>query len=344
VWFQGCACFGLSFVCSEPFAAQEYPQLRSLHASHATASPAHLTGLSLLVYLGLPSCGLRDLDQPVLPNLRVLDLSDNDLKVIRVEQFLRVRNLETLTLAGNPLTLPLTASRLTLTSLRVLDLSRVTFETMNFSTLAFAPYLQMLNMSGSGVKVMNEDGFQSLPQLNVLDLSGCPLPAFPRAVLQPLNDLDLVVADNFKLYCAATLPPDFNPARCLAPRDDISSCQDLLRSDFYRVMLVVMAILALLGNLLSLLYRALSRCLNTGYAVLVVHLCVSDFLMGVYLAIVGVADRVFAGEYLWRDGAWRRSGACLAAGVLCTLSSEVSALVICLLTLERFLVIRFPFR
>ena len=65
--------------------------------------------------------------------------------------------------------------------------------------------------------------------------------------------------------------------------------------------------------------------------------------MGVYLAVIGVADLVFQGTYLWKDRQWKESAACKVAGFLSLLSSEVSAFIICLITLDRFLVLRFPF-
>jgi hypothetical protein len=40
---------------------------------------------------------------------------------------------------------------------------------------------------------------------------------------------------------------------------------------------------------------------------------------------------------------WKTSAACQVAGFLSLLSSEVSAFIICLITLDRFLVLRFPF-
>nr|KAG5698617.1 hypothetical protein BaRGS_027128 [Batillaria attramentaria] len=65
--------------------------------------------------------------------------------------------------------------------------------------------------------------------------------------------------------------------------------------------------------------------------------------MGVYLAVIGVADRLYQGNYLWKDREWKHSTACKAAGFLSLLSSEVSAFIVCLITLDRFLVLRFPF-
>nr|KAG5708934.1 hypothetical protein BaRGS_009343 [Batillaria attramentaria] len=82
---------------------------------------------------------------------------------------------------------------------------------------------------------------------------------------------------------------------------------------------------------------------STGFNVFVTSLSLADFLMGVYLAMVGAADSVYRGKYLWSDNVWKTSAACKTAGFLSLLSSEVSALMICLITLDRFLVLRFPF-
>jgi hypothetical protein len=46
---------------------------------------------------------------------------------------------------------------------------------------------------------------------------------------------------------------------------------------------------------------------------------------------------------LWNEHRWRHSAACSLAGFLSLLSCEVSALIMCLVTLDRFLVLRFPF-
>ena len=75
--------------------------------------------------------------------------------------------------------------------------------------------------------------------------------------------------------------------------------------------------------------------MKSGFEVLTVTLCVSDWLMGVYLAVVGGADLAYLASYLQHDVTWRHSALCTAAGVLCMLSNEVSALTVCLITLDR---------
>nr|KAG5712885.1 hypothetical protein BaRGS_007482 [Batillaria attramentaria] len=81
---------------------------------------------------------------------------------------------------------------------------------------------------------------------------------------------------------------------------------------------------------------------SPAFRVLVANLCVSDFLMGVYLMMIGSADARYRGEYLWKNREWVHSTACQAAGFLGLLSSEVSAFIICLITLDRLIVLRAP--
>nr|KAG5691413.1 hypothetical protein BaRGS_016329 [Batillaria attramentaria] len=230
-------------------------------------------------------------------------------------------------------------------NLRTLDLSYVKMATLDVDFLAFVPNLRVLNLSHTGISFITEPGFQLLKQLRVLDLRGCPVSVFPRGVLQGLDKLDAIDADNYKFCCPATLPEGFKETNCRAPSDEVSSCDALLRSDIYRIFLSVFAALALIGNLSSFVYRTFLQKTKSslGFDAFVTHLCVSDFLMGVYLAMVGIADRLYQGTYLWEDVTWRNSAACKVAGFLSFLSNEVSAFNICLITLDRFLVLRFPF-
>ena len=61
----------------------------------------------------------------------------------------------------------------------------------------------------------------------------------------------------------------------------------------------------------------------SGFDVFALTLCASDWLVGVYLAAVGVADRYYMGSYLWSGPRWRASPWCTAAGFLGMLSCEV---------------------
>ena len=346
---ENCTCYGLAFYCRHPFPAAHYPRLRFLDGRGSGMSGRELSNNTMLVHLSLASCGLRRVDELNLPNLHVLDLNDNQLREVHLSEFRRLPRLERLSVSRNPLVSLFSAAGdltgVVMSALRVLDLSSVDLKVLNVSFLSAMPELHAVNLSAARVHVLQGEGFQSLRQLRVLDLRGCPLTHFTRDVFQGLDYLQTIYADNYKLCCTATLPSRFSSQNCHAPSDELSSCDALLRSVTYRVFLSVFAALSLVGNASSFVYRVF---LEKGkkrlsFDVFVAHLCVADFLMGVYLAVIGVVDRLYQGTYLWEDNTWKDSAGCKVAGFLSLVSSEVSALVIALITIDRFLVLRFPF-
>lgn len=69
----------------------------------------------------------------------------------------------------------------------------------------------------------------------------------------------------------------------------------------------------------------------------------ADCLMGVYLFFVGAFDIKYRGQYQKYALLWMESVPCRLLGFLATLSTEVSVLLLTFLTLEKFLVIVYPF-
>ena len=90
-------------------------------------------------------------------------------------------------------------------------------------------------------------------------------------------------------------------------------------------------------NSFSFFVRVIVNKINPkmGFDVFVANLCIADCLTGFYLCIVGSADIVYQGTYLWDEMEWRNSRLCKFAGFLSLLSNEVSALTICCITLDR---------
>nr|KAG5691103.1 hypothetical protein BaRGS_030911 [Batillaria attramentaria] len=115
--------------------------------------------------------------------------------------------------------------------------------------------------------------------------------------------------------------------------------------DVSGVFLWTFSVLAVIGNSGVLVYRLCLEREGTSLPdrLLVINLCLSDLVMGVYMAIIGTADDYYRGDYVSRETEWKESGICKMAGFLAFVSSEVSAFSICLITLDRFLVVRFPF-
>jgi hypothetical protein len=305
--------------------------MRFLDASGSRLNVSDVINNTMLVELRLVRCGLDELGELNMPNLHTLDLSYNHLSAISPKQLRGSPHIRDLMLTGNPLTSvfsqPPSQPEEWFPSLRHLDLSYVPMITFNVSTLRLFPSLRSLNLSHCGLDVLLDPipSAVALSSLEVLNLTGSPLTYFPPDLLRRLSSLNDLSADNYKLCCSELLPEKFSAAWCQAPMDETASCENLLRSNTYRVFLALFSALGLVGNSVVLVQRVASIRHGTknGFEILTVMLCMSDMLMGMYLAVIGVADLLYQGEYLWRDVTWRLSVACKTAGFVSMLSKEV---------------------
>ena len=332
-----CTCYGLAFRCYGLFLATEYPSLRYIDVAGVRMSPQNLAGNKLLVFLSLSNCGLTSAESLSFPNLRTLDLSDNFIASVSTEELRDCVNLRLLRLAGTSLSDRIISDMAAgdFKSIVTLDLSRADLEDFNVSILANFTNLQSLNLSNSRLHVHME-GFRSLAKLKTLDLRGCPFSSFPNDMFMGLTSLTEVYSDDYKLCCSAILPRGFKADGCKAPYDIVSSCTKLIGQDVNRRLLSVFATLSLLGNIASFMIQIIKRTMaqKNSIGLLLVHLTVCDFLMGIYLAVILVADGLFDGDYLWHDVDFRHSGVCKLSGFVFLLSSVVSLFITSLLTYQ----------
>ena len=102
--------------------------------------------------------------------------------------------------------------------------------------------------------------------------------------------------------------------------------------------------MAFAGNLVVILWRMVAKDSNRVNSFLLTNLAVADFLMGVYMLIIAYKDNSWQGVYFKHDISWRTSDLCVFAGVVSTLSSEVSVFTLTVVTLDRMICLVFPFR
>ncbi|KAL8617267.1 hypothetical protein ACOMHN_067704 [Nucella lapillus] len=342
-----CLCQGYAFQCPKPFAASLFPYLRYLDATGAGMTLYDVRNNAMLVGVVLAQCSITVLNKIQLLNLKYLDLSNNQLYNVNLTSLLGLENLRTLSLSNNPLTslhtgLSSVSEHSTLTAL---DLSFTTLTVLETRAFVLFPGIKELNLTSTSIQTISPGVFQLTLHLTGLFMDGSPIEQFPSDIFRDLTSLRFISTQNYKLCCAEILPYNLDQSKCIAPQDEISSCEDLLQSWTYRGFLGLIACLSLIGNAACCCARLFARSLasSSGFSVFVTNLTMADFLMGVYIAIIGVADEQFRGQYLHNDDAWKNSATCKLAGFLSLLSSEVSALIIWFITLDRFIVLRFPF-
>ena len=69
------------------------------------------------------------------------------------------------------------------------------------------------------------------------------------------------------------------------------------------------------------------------------NLAIGDFLMGIYLIFIASVDVYYRGDYARHDAMWKGSHLCTFAGILSTLSGELSVATLVIITTDRFIAI-----
>ncbi|XP_029704841.1 relaxin receptor 2-like isoform X2 [Takifugu rubripes] len=300
-------------------------------------------GLQSLKYLSLVDTSLQQLPHHSfcqhMPGLDWLDLEGNQIQTLNYSILKTCGELEALLLMDNRIQrIPDNTfhslwklAELNLSSNRIKELPRSTFQTLSKSLLK-------LNISYNPLLRIHPGHFDHLIQLQSLALEGIEIPEIETKMFLPMKNLSHIYFKTFQ-YCSYAP----HVRSCKPNTDGISSFEDLLANVVLRVSVWVIAFITCFGNLLVIGMRSLIRAENNQHAACIKVLCCADCLMGVYLFFLGVSDVKFRGEYNRNALLWMESVECRTIGFLAMLSSEVSVLLLTYLTLEKFLVIVFPF-
>ncbi|XP_017345481.1 relaxin receptor 2a isoform X2 [Ictalurus punctatus] len=300
------------------------------------------SGLKSLMFLSLVNTSLVQLSEPSLcnymPLLSWLDFAENHIEVLNYSTLMTCSELTVLSLRENKIrTLPENTfqslgalAELDLSCNRIADLPNNIFENLKS--------LLKLNISHNPLLHIHAGHFDHLVQLESLGLEDIEIPDIQTKMFLPMGKLSYIYFKDFQ-YCSYAP----HVRKCKPNTDGISSFEDLLANMILRVSVWVMAFITCFGNLFVIGMRSCIRAENHLHAVCIKVLCCADCLMGVYLFFLGVFDMKFRGEYNRNALLWMESQECRTIGFLSMLSSEVSVLLLTYLTLEKFLVIVFPF-
>ena len=338
-----CRCQGHTFLCLQPFSAHLFPQLRYLDAKRSGMKPFDLKNNTYIIRLSLDKCNISFLPDMKFPNLQFLDLSYNKITGLIMNSFIEMHNLQIFILKGNPLISVTTEPSKLLKNLRKIDLSGTCLKVFGSKLLTYTPGIQYINISFSAVKILDSQGFQMVPRLKELDVRGTAIESFPFNLFSGLTQMDKIYASSYRLCCKEILPDVLPEPKCVAPRHYLSSCDAMLRSDVYRLNFWFVAVLGSVGNVVCVICHCVTGLIPIPYGgpvvIFMVSLQCADFSMGIYASVIAAAHETTSGQYVHFEESWRESMACKVASFLSLLSSEVSVLIIFLLTLDHLIVL-----
>ncbi|KAK3549929.1 hypothetical protein QTP86_016780, partial [Hemibagrus guttatus] len=276
-----------------------------------------------------------------MPLLSWLDLAENHIEVLNYSTLMTCSELTVLSLRDNKIrTLPENTFQ-SHGELVELDLSCNRIADLPINIFKNLKSLLKLNISHNPLLHIHGGHFDHLVQLESLGLEDIEIPDIQTKMFLPMSKLSYMYVLYFKDFHYCSYAPHVR--KCKPNTDGISSFEDLLANMILRVSVWVMAFITCFGNLFVIGMRSCIRAENNLHAVCIKVLCCADCLMGVYLFFLGVFDVKFRGEYNRNALLWMESQECRTIGFLAMLSSEVSVLLLTYLTLEKFLVIGFPF-
>ena len=201
--------------------------------------------------------------------------------------------------------------------------------------------LRNLNLEGNQIKDIQAGIFESLLKLRTLNLRRNNIVPH-EDLFNGLGLLQSLYVDSFTICCFR--PVSVHPENCVSPSDIFSSCINMIELGFLHIFIWFTSSFSIYGNIKSLTYRFRSCSWNNeSRDILTANLNFSDLLMGIYLIIIAYEDLRTRSVYGQYHESWRKSLQCKVAGVVMTMSCQMSTLCIFAITCDRLIIFRYPF-
>ncbi|XP_072023460.1 uncharacterized protein [Amphiura filiformis] len=296
-------------------------------------------GLEDLEYLSISSNFIAALPDGIFDNLGsliFLDMSNNLLKHVQSGLFLFQSKLVTLILSRNALTNVPSDAFHGLESLLRMDLDYNNISHLQGQTFNGLKRTSFLNLSQNHLAKLDAGVLDFSLHLETLDLRN--------------NNLFLVQTDSFLgVETTNVLVDEFatccfmNEHSCVSknPRPAYLTCKRMLPEVTLRISMWCLGISAVLFNGFAFYTRRKGDMFVQN--ILISHLAISDFLMGINMIFLAAADFYFGDFFPSYSNRWRFGIPCKIAGVLSLLSSEASVFFITMISVDRFLGVKYPF-
>ena len=300
------------------------------------------SGLDNLIQLFLNNNKLSSLSPGILSplkNLTILSLKENSLVRLADGVFSGLHNLEFLFLYSNQLE-SLGANLFEeLYSLHEIFLNTNALKHLDKNTFKGAVNITLIDLSNNTLTECPI--IKHLPRLSFLNIRNNTLTGITHDSFSSLSEnAELFVSQHEICECYA---PTRVICSAASDRSPYLTCDRLLSDRVLVVIMWLIGINALFGNMYVLVWRKMNVQKNKVQYLLLSNLAISDALMGIYMVIIAVADIYFGDYFPLQSENWRSGITCRIAGALSIASSEASVLFITLISIDRFICIKYPY-
>ena len=276
-----------------------------------------------------------------LISLRQLQLYCNDLTILKDGAFRKLYGLKELLLEGNQLAQIVVGTFSNLTSLIILSVAHNILRFLAFNLFDDLQNLVRLDLSYNQLQSIPRLG--KMKSLSIVYLIGNPLTKLSKNVFLGLENKhyssvfvdqpEICLCYGLALRCHSTVEPS-----------PYLTCSSLLSLIGLKIFTWVLGLCAALGNGFVLWWRrSESRNSNKVQSFLLLNLAMSDLLMGIYMIIIASADVYFGEFFPMSAERWRSGVICRIASTLAITSSEASVFFLTLISVDRFINIKFPY-
>ena len=299
-------------------------------------------GLVSLTILSLDQNRLVHLPNDIfkgLVNLEALYLEQNRLENLPYDIFQELAHLEHISIFSNQLTQFHIDTFKGLSNLHYLSLSNNSLTHLPYNTFKYTGNIVYLDLSANRLdRIPNID---HLSHLQVLDLTNNTLFMIPNTSFSSLSTNSYIFVNQHEI-CECYVPRQVN---CSAAddRSPYLTCERLLSDSALVVVMWFISLGALSGNIFVLVWRKKETSANETNSILLQNLAASDLLMGIYMLIIASADTYFGDSFPMQSESWRSGITCRIAGAMSIISSEASVFFVTLISIDRFIAIRFPY-
>ena len=258
-------------------------------------------------------CLKKDHNIPILYFLRHFDISSNRLIEIQNNCFVPLKRMITFHLQQNLIS------------------------NLGDNSFNILLHLALLDLSHNRISKLKSTLFSGLTSIKTINLTFNPIIYVETDTFKGMSP-KTIHSFNIQVCCMSQ-----SWIKCNIKEDSFSKCDDLLSNRLIKCLYFLIGSLTIILNMISFVLDITKRKMSKQtQASSIIYLSLFNWLIGLYLIIIALADWYYKGNYIGLEMSWRNNLACKLASFLVLLSLTVSPVILCILMLTKFCVIKWP--